>query len=113
MEINAQPGDVIDLSDFFVLTACDQSVTAHIGTVFDRKASAHWTVRCNIEPYNRTRVTGWVEDKKSDGYCARVKADIAGTWYYSPRACPKGDVKDFSLLGSTDYDPQVFLYLEA
>ena len=113
IEIDAGPGDVVNLGEFVPLTECDQTVTANIGTIFDRKATAFWRVHCNVSPGNRTRVVGWVEDRKSDGLCARVKADIAGVWYYSPRACPKGNVQNFTLTGNSDHDPQVFLYLEA
>jgi hypothetical protein len=45
--------------------------------------------------------TGWVRDRKSDGLCAYVVityflSNGGETAWTSPRACPNGDVDDFS-----------------
>jgi hypothetical protein len=41
-------------------------------------------------------VNGRVRDTRADGQCARVKALIAGHWFYSARACPSGTTVYFS-----------------
>lgn len=54
---------------------------------------SHYTISC--DNYGHVIVDGWLKDTKADGKCVQVKAQLYGEYFYSPRACPKGDVKTF------------------
>ncbi|WP_371558436.1 hypothetical protein OG416_35375 (plasmid) [Streptomyces longwoodensis] len=63
-------------------------------------AQGHWTINCSST--GTVSVTGWVKDTDADGQCAQVYAyfPATGSYQYSAKACPKGDVKYFTLNGS-------------
>lgn len=69
-------------------------------------AEASWTVACSS---GNVYVDGWVEDTKADGRCAEVYALVNGQWFYSQRACPKGNVRTFSFDGGAGNSAQVWL----
>jgi hypothetical protein len=59
-------------------------------------AKAYWEVQCTSKS---VRISGWVEDTRADGKCAKVKAiydDDNDSTYYSRAACPKGERQTFT-----------------
>ncbi len=70
-------------------------------------AEGHWTISCSG---GKVSVTGWVKDKDADGQCAQVYAyfPASGKYKYSAKACPKGNVKNFTL---TDKGSSANVYL--
>ena len=81
-----------------------QSVVAPLGGCGETRdvrtsgAEAHWTINCGA---GRVSVDGWVKDTDADGQCAQVYAYFPadGSTKYSAKACPEGDVKEFTLTG--------------
>lgn len=71
--------------------------------------TATWRVSCSG---GTATVSGSVRDTKADGLCAQVHVIFAnGASSYSPRACPAGQTRTFSLSGPT-YPDGVSVYLE-
>jgi hypothetical protein len=57
-------------------------------------AEAHWT-ECKSNGW--TTVSGWVKDTRADSRCGQVYAIFTnGAYHQTKRACPKGNIKDFS-----------------
>jgi hypothetical protein len=54
---------------------------------------SHYTITCDKDGH--VVVDGWLKDTRNDGKCVRVKAQIYSVWYYSNKACPKGEVEYF------------------
>ena len=67
---------------------------------------SHYTVTCSG---SKVYVNGRVKDTSADGACIQVKALINGTWYYSNKACPSGEVEYFSWSG-TGTSASVYTY---
>jgi hypothetical protein len=59
---------------------------------------ASWTVAC---PGSGVEARGWVQDGHADGNCAQVRFYFPanGAWKYSPKACPEGEVRNFTVGG--------------
>ncbi|WP_152521528.1 hypothetical protein [Amycolatopsis decaplanina] len=72
---------------------------------------AEFTVRCGG---NTVTVSGRVVDTSADNRCARIKVywPSENRTSYSPKACPEGQSKDFTLYGLYAANPQVTLYTE-
>lgn len=87
--------------DVTVQTVCGDSINTDI-----RGAEAYWHATCTS---TEITISGWVEDTKANGLCARVRAYINGKWHYSPKACPAGEVENFVFTG-VDRAASVYLY---
>ncbi|GAA0299422.1 hypothetical protein GCM10010302_42490 [Streptomyces polychromogenes] len=92
-------------------SAAPTGVTGACGTTnaaYTSGAEAHWTIQCSG---GNVSVTGWVKDTDADGQCAQVYAyfPYTGNWKYSARACPKGDVKEFTLTDQGSTGANVYL----
>lgn len=90
-------------ADVTIQTVCGETMDSDVGG-----GAAHWEASCDG---NSITVSGWVKDTSADGKCARVKAYIDGRWRYSKKACPTGEVQNFSLTGS-DRSANVYLYVK-
>ncbi len=77
--------------------------------IYVRGGEAHYT-ECK-SPDRDIYVDGWVKDTRADGKCAQVYGYWAPQYYpfESPRACPKGTVKEFHHLGGGFDDALVYL----
>ncbi len=76
--------------------SADSAQAAACGTshsVTNEGAKSQYSITCSG---GNVYVSGSVTDIDADGKCAQVKAQITATWFYSPKACPKGQTKYFS-----------------
>lgn len=82
-----------EIHSIVLLGTCGQSFNPSV-----RGGKAHWTIDC---VNGNAGVRGWVEDTRSDGKCAQVKATWGSdrTTKLSPKACPKGQRRSFELRG--------------
>jgi hypothetical protein len=81
-------GAVLGLSGSAAAGTCGESFDPHV-----TGAKAYWEINCRG---GNATITGWVEDTKADGKCAKVTAVINGDEVRSNAACPKGDREEFS-----------------
>ncbi|MFH8617329.1 hypothetical protein ACH4E8_19950 [Streptomyces sp. NPDC017979] len=54
--------------------------------------AAHWTLRCSGK---NVVMTGWVDDTRMDGMCAKVRINAGNGAYKGPSACGSGVRKEF------------------
>lgn len=57
-------------------------------------ASAGWTLRCSG---NNVTVSGWLQDTRADGKCAKVRINASKNGAYKPKtACSSGVREQFT-----------------
>lgn len=77
------------------VTPASASTQGSCGGIFNPSTGggyAHWTLSCSG---GRIYMDGYVQDTRSDGLCAQVKAVMNDGTYFSPKACPSGNRKEF------------------
>jgi hypothetical protein len=97
-------------SDGEVLPASNASVMVCSGPIHLNTPGGHASyTECRSGGY--VQVRGYVEDTDADGECAQVYANYSSGLEtdYSPRACPKGDRKDFVFPSRQADDAYVYL----
>ncbi|MFI1828171.1 hypothetical protein ACH41E_17240 [Streptomyces sp. NPDC020412] len=64
----------------------------HTASPLINGASAHWTLSCSG---NNVTMSGWVQDTKADGKCAKVRINAGNGAHQAPTACGSGVRKPF------------------
>ncbi|MBB5808299.1 hypothetical protein F4560_008067 [Saccharothrix ecbatanensis] len=83
--------DVVANGEIVAMGGCGQTFNPDVPG-----AKAYWQVECTS---TQVRISGWVEDTRADGKCAKVKAtfdDDNNSTFYSSAACPKGERESFT-----------------
>ncbi|WP_067020728.1 hypothetical protein [Streptomyces dysideae] len=98
-KLSAVGAGAVVLAGGAVLGLSGTAAAGTCGENFDPRVSgakAYWEINCRG---GMVTIEGWVEDTKSDGKCAKVKAVVDGETVRSKAACPKGDREEFKWTG--------------